>query len=106
MAVKEFPEDQFVIMLTTNGLIKKTRLSEFKNVRKGGILAMTIQKKSELFTAKLTSGKQDVIIGTKLGRALRYWAGNLKHYPLRASRGVAVVSPAHFLETFRQEKDS
>ena len=47
-----------IIMLTTNGLIKKTRLSEFKNVRKGGILAMTIQPKSELFTAELTSGKQ------------------------------------------------
>jgi DNA gyrase subunit A len=90
VAVKEFREDQFVIMLTTNGLIKKTRLSEFKNVRKGGILAMTIQPKSELFMAKLTSGKQDVIIGTKLGRALRFKESDVR--PMgRQAAGVKAV---------------
>ncbi len=88
--VKEFREDQFVIMLTTNGLIKKTRLSEFKNVRKGGILAMTIQPKSELFTAKLTSGKQDVIIGTKLGRALRFKESDVRAMGRQAA-GVKAV---------------
>ncbi len=88
--VKEFREDQYVIMLTTNGLIKKTRLSEFKNVRKGGILAMTIQKKSELFTAKLTSGKQDVIIGTKLGRALRFKESDVRAMGRQAA-GVKAV---------------
>ncbi len=88
--VKEFREDQFVIMLTTNGLIKKTRLSEFKNVRKGGILAMTIQPKSELFMAQLTSGKQDVIIGTKLGRALRFKESDVR--PMgRQAAGVKAV---------------
>ncbi len=90
VAVKEFREDQFVIMLTTNGLIKKTRLSEFKNVRKGGILAMTIQPKSELFMAQLTSGKQDVIIGTKLGRALRFKESDVR--PMgRQAAGVKAV---------------
>ncbi len=90
VAVKEFREDQFVIMLTTNGLIKKTRLSEFKNVRKGGILAMTIQPKSELFMAKLTSGKQDVIIGTKLGRALRFKESDVR--PMgRQAAGVKAI---------------
>jgi len=72
LAVKEFREDQYIVMLTTNGLIKKTRLSEFRNVRKGGILAMTIQPKSELFTAQLTSGTNDIVIGTRLGRAIRF----------------------------------
>ena len=90
VAVKEFREDQFVIMLTTNGLIKKTRLSEFKNVRKGGILAMTIQPKSELFMAQLTSGKQDIIIGTKLGRALRFKESDVR--PMgRQAAGVKAV---------------
>ena len=90
VAVKEFREDQFVIMLTTNGLIKKTRLSEFKNVRKGGILAMTIQPKSELFTARLTSGKNDIIIGTKLGRAIRFKESDVR--PMgRQAAGVKAV---------------
>ena len=88
--VKEFSEDQYIIMLTTNGLIKKTRLSEFKNVRKGGILAMTIQPKSELFTVQLTSGKQDVIIGTKLGRALRFKESDVRSMGRQAA-GVKAV---------------
>jgi len=90
VAVKEFPEDQFVIMLTTNGLIKKTRLSEFKNVRKGGILAMTIQPKRELFTARLTSGKNEIIIGTKLGRAIRFKESEVR--PMgRQAAGVKAI---------------
>jgi DNA gyrase subunit A len=90
VAVKEFREDQFVIMLTTNGLIKKTRLSEFKNVRKGGILAMTIQPKKELFTARLTSGKNDIIIGTKLGRAIRFKESDVR--PMgRQAAGVKAI---------------
>jgi len=90
VAVKEFPEDQFVIMLTTNGLIKKTRLSEFKNVRKGGILAMTIQPKKELFTARLTSGKNDIIIGTKLGRAIRFKESEVRSMGRQAA-GVKAI---------------
>jgi DNA gyrase subunit A len=90
VAVKEFREDQFVIMLTSNGLIKKTRLSEFKNVRKGGILAMTIQPKRELFTARLTSGKNDIIIGTKLGRAIRFKESDVR--PMgRQAAGVKAI---------------
>jgi len=90
VAVKEFPENQFVIMLTTNGLIKKTRLSEFKNVRKGGILAMTIQPKRELFTARLTSGKNDILIGTKLGRAIRFKESEVR--PMgRQAAGVKAI---------------
>ena len=45
VAVKEFSENEFVVMLTTDGVIKKTRLSDFRNVRKGGILAMNIRPK-------------------------------------------------------------
>ncbi len=90
VAVKEFREDEFVIMLTTNGLIKKTRLSEFKNVRKGGILAMTIQPKRELFMARLTSGKNDIIIGTKLGRAIRFKESEVR--PMgRQAAGVKAI---------------
>ncbi|MHB8094301.1 MAG: DNA gyrase subunit A [Candidatus Aminicenantales bacterium] len=90
LAVKEFGEDQHIVMLSTNGLIKKTRLSDFKNVRKGGILAMTLQPKSELFTAQLTSGKHDIIIGTRLGRAIRFKESDVR--PMgRQAAGVKAV---------------
>ncbi|MCX8159608.1 MAG: DNA gyrase subunit A [Candidatus Saccharicenans sp.] len=72
LAVKEFRDDQYVVIMTDTGLIKKTRLSEFKNVRKGGIIAMSLKPKSQLFTAALTDGKNDIIIGTRLGKAIRF----------------------------------
>ncbi|MGQ9800728.1 MAG: DNA gyrase subunit A [Candidatus Saccharicenans sp.] len=72
LAVKEFRDDQFVVIMSDNGLIKKTRLSEFKNVRRGGIIAMSLRPKSQLFTAALTSGKNDILIGTRLGKAIRF----------------------------------
>jgi len=72
LAVKEFRGDQYVVIMTDSGLIKKTRLSEFKNVRRGGIIAMSLRPKSQLFTAALTSGKNDIIIGTRMGKAIRF----------------------------------
>lgn len=72
LAVKEFRDDQFVVIMTDTGLIKKTRLSEFKNVRRGGIIAMSLRPKSQLFTAALTDGKNDIIIGTRMGKAIRF----------------------------------
>jgi DNA gyrase subunit A len=85
--VKEFSEDQFVVMLTTDGIIKKTRLSEFKNVRRGGILAINLRPKSDLFSAQLSTGKNAIVIGTKFGRALRFKEGDVR--PMgRSAAGV------------------
>ncbi|MGD9347055.1 MAG: DNA gyrase subunit A [Candidatus Aminicenantes bacterium] len=72
VAVKEFSEDHYVMMLCSNGRIKKTRLSEFKNIRKGGILAIKLNSKVELLEAKLTDGNKDIIIGTKMGKAIKF----------------------------------
>ncbi|HOW85111.1 MAG TPA: DNA gyrase subunit A [Candidatus Aminicenantes bacterium] len=90
VAVKEFSENQFVVMLTTDGVIKKTRLSEFRNVRKGGILAMNIKPKSELFSARISSGKNSIVIGTKLGRALQFKEADVRPMGRTASgvRGI------------------
>jgi DNA gyrase subunit A len=72
VAVKDFPEDKYVVMLTANGKIKKTRLSEFRHIRKGGIIAISLDRKAELLMAKLTDGKKDIMIGTKLGKAIKF----------------------------------
>jgi DNA gyrase subunit A len=85
--VKEFSETQFVVMLTTDGIIKKTRLSDFRNVRRGGILAMSIRPKSELFSAHLSTGKSNIVIGTRLGRALQFKESDVR--PMgRSAAGV------------------
>jgi len=91
IGVKDFSKDQFVIMICSNGKIKKTRLSDFKNIRKGGIIAINVDKKSELLMAKLTDGKKDVIIGTTLGKAIRFKEGEIR--PMgRQAAGVKSMS--------------
>ena len=72
VAVKEFSEDRYLVMLCSNGRIKKSKLSDFKNIRKGGIIAISLNKKIELIEAKLTDGKKDILIGTKLGKAVKF----------------------------------
>ena len=88
--VREFSEDQFVVMLTTDGIVKKTRLSEFKNVRRGGILAINLRPKSDLFSAQLSTGKNAIVIGTKFGRALRFKESDVRPMGRTASgvRGI------------------
>ncbi|MBE3125456.1 MAG: DNA gyrase subunit A [Acidobacteria bacterium] len=90
VAVKEFRDDQFVVMLTTDGIIKKTKLSEFKNVRRGGINAINLRPKSDLFSAQLSGGKSTIVIGTKLGRALRFKESDVRPMGRTASgvRGI------------------
>jgi len=72
VAVKDFNEDKYIVMLATNGQIKKTHLSEFRNVRRGGIIAMSLRPKSQLMWSRLTDGKREIIIATRLGKAIRF----------------------------------
>jgi DNA gyrase subunit A len=72
VAVRDFSEDLYIVMLATDGKIKKTRLSEFRHIRKGGIIAITLNRKAELLMAKLTDGNTDVVIGTELGKAIKF----------------------------------
>jgi DNA gyrase subunit A len=71
VAVKDFSEDKYIVMLATNGQIKKTHLSEFRNVRRGGIIAMSLRSKSQLMWSRLTDGKREIIIATRLGKVIR-----------------------------------
>ena len=70
--VKEFKEDQHLFLVTKQGTVKKTPLSEFSNPRKGGIIAVTLTENDELMAVELTDGKQDIIIATANGLAIRF----------------------------------
>lgn len=91
VAVKEFSEDFYVVMLSTDSLIKKTRLDEFRNIRRGGIIAQSLRKGSDLFAAKLTNGKKDIIIGTRLGKAIRFGEKQIRSMGRQAA-GVKALS--------------
>jgi DNA gyrase subunit A len=72
VTVKEFSEDRFLIMATEKGTVKKTALSAYSNVRRGGIQAINLAKNDRLIEVKLSEGNNDVIIGTSNGLAIRF----------------------------------
>jgi len=69
--VRNFDGRQLV-MVTRNGVIKKTELSAYGNPKKGGIIAINLDEGDKLIGVKLTNGKQDIIIGTGQGKAIRF----------------------------------
>jgi DNA gyrase subunit A len=72
ITAKEFDDQHYVFMVTGLGLVKKVLLSEFSNPRKSGITATTLRKNDVLKDARLTDGKQDIIIGTHDGISIRF----------------------------------
>jgi DNA gyrase subunit A len=72
LAVKEFPEDKFVVMGTLKGVVKKTSLSAFSNPRAGGIIAMGVEEGDAMITAQQSDGTDQVFIGTRDGMSIRF----------------------------------
>jgi len=70
--VKEFKDDDFVLMATKNGLVKKTALSEYSNIRKTGIQSITLKDNDEIIDVRITNGKNDVILVSKSGLSIRF----------------------------------
>ena len=85
--VKEFAEDRYLLMATRAGTIKKTPLSEFRNPRKAGIIAVTLDEGDELVKVLLTDGTKEVMMVSKKGKAIRFFEEDVR--PMgRAARGV------------------
>lgn len=72
ITVKEFTDDEYLFMLTENGTVKKTVLSAYSNVRRGGINAINLNEGDRLIEVKVTDGSNDIIIGTSGGMAIRF----------------------------------
>src|SRR5213594_928590 len=70
--VREFSEDQFLFFATKQGVVKKTRLSEFGNPRSVGIRAINIEKGDELIDVQVTDGRNDLVLATRHGMSIRF----------------------------------
>lgn len=70
--VKEFTDDQYVVMATHNGTIKKVCLDAFSHPRVNGVIAMNVPKNDELIEASLTDGNFDIVLATRRGMAIRF----------------------------------
>jgi DNA gyrase subunit A len=71
-ATKDFPEDRFLMFATRNGMVKKTALSAYSNVRSGGIIAINVEEGDELLSVRITGGEDQIFIGTRQGQGIRF----------------------------------
>jgi DNA gyrase subunit A len=91
--VQAFSSDKYLVMVTKAGQIKKTRLDAYGNPRKGGIIGITLEKNDELIGVELTDGKQELLIGTRRGKAVRFPESKVRDMG-RAAKGVRGISLA------------
>jgi len=93
VAVKSFSEDYSLVMATARGNVKKTNLSFFSNPRKGGIVGITLEKDDMLIGTALSSGKSEIILATREGKALRFPEKNIRDMG-RSAKGVRGINLA------------
>lgn len=67
-----FSEDKFLFMATRKGLVKKTPISDFQNIRKGGLIAITLREDDELIRVQQTDGGQEILMASYYGMAIRF----------------------------------
>lgn len=70
--IKEFTEDQFLVMATRYGIIKKTPLSEYDSSRKNGIIGINLRDDDELINVRIVHNTEDIVMGTQKGYAIRF----------------------------------
>ncbi len=83
--------DNYFTMITKNGVIKRTRVSDFKNIRKTGIIALALDEGDEMYFAKLTSGYDDILIASRNGLAVRFSEDAVRVMG-RTARGVRAIN--------------
>ena len=91
---KEYVQNNFIIMCTKEGIIKKTSLEAYSRPRTNGINAISIRENDELLEAKLTSGTHEIVLATSNGRAIRFNESKVRPMGRNASgvRGVTLTS--------------
>lgn len=91
LPVKEFVENQFIVMATKDGVIKKTDLMAYANPRAGGIIATTIDEGDELISVRQTTGEQQIFLTTRQGQAIRFNEADARAMG-RTARGVRGIT--------------
>ncbi len=85
--IKEFDEDNYLFMATRRGIVKKTPIKDFANVRKNGLTAITLRDDDELIEVKFTNNERDVLLVTRYGQCIRFHESDVRKTG-RASMGV------------------
>ena len=91
LPLKQFEEGKFVFMATQRGVVKKTSLEQFANIRSNGLIALTIDEGDQLVEVNITDGQHHVLLATREGRALRFSEEKVRAMG-RVARGVKGIA--------------
>ena len=88
--VSSFDGDKYLVLVTKNGVIKRTKLSAYSNVRRQGLIAIDLDEGDDLSWVRVTSGHDDLLVATKKGMAIRFHETDVREIG-RTARGVRVM---------------
>ncbi|MCB9555052.1 MAG: DNA gyrase subunit A [Deltaproteobacteria bacterium] len=108
LTIKEIDDAHFVVMATRNGLIKRTRLQDFSNIRSTGIIAIDIEEGDELTGVRVTDGNGQIMLTTAGGNAIRFDESQVRAMgrTARGVRGITVQDGDRVVAMSVLEKDS
>ena len=89
--VRAFDTDEYLVMVTRKGVIKKTRLAEFENVRRNGLIAIGLDEGDELLAVDLSDGNRDILLATHDGMAVHFSETDVRAMG-RPARGVKAIT--------------
>ncbi|OGV75691.1 MAG: DNA gyrase subunit A [Lentisphaerae bacterium RIFOXYB12_FULL_60_10] len=89
--VREFAETEFLVMATARGVVKRTSLGEYSNIRRDGIIAINIDPEDELIAVEMIPGNSEIILTTRKGMSIRFPDSGLRDQG-RATRGVRGIT--------------
>jgi DNA gyrase subunit A len=89
--IKEYKEDRYLFMATKNGIVKKTVIKEYENIRKSGLIAINLREDDELIEVKITNGKKHIFLVTQNGMCIRFEEQDVRPTG-RSSMGVIGMS--------------
>ena len=103
--ILKYNEGRYLFMATKNGIVKKTRITEYSNVRKSGLAAITLKEGDELIEVKSTNNTRDIFLITKLGMCIRFSETDVRSTG-RTSMGVIGMNVADGDEVVGMQMDS
>jgi DNA gyrase subunit A len=89
--IKEYMEDRFLFMATKKGIVKKTVIKEYENIRKSGLIAINLREDDELIEVKITNGQKDIFLVTQNGMCIRFSEQDVRSTG-RSSMGVIGIN--------------
>lgn len=95
--IEEFTEDHYLFFMTKDGVAKRTQLSSFANIRRGGLFAINLREGDELHGVRLTNGDKEVIVGTRQGMAIRFHETDVRLMGRTATgvKGISLTGDDH-----------